>query len=75
MNVVEEEEGSPAGAYDTPEDQADAAPLDDGAPRYPIPHRKLAAVEVLAVVKDPDRMVKAFGRVPSLNHVSVHGPR
>lgn len=42
----------------------------DGAPRYPVPSRRLAAVEIPAVVKDIDRAVKAFGRVSSLSHVS-----
>lgn len=41
-----------------------------GAPRYAIPARKLAAVEVPAVVQDVDRAVRAFGRVANLNHVS-----
>ncbi|KOS17186.1 Transcription factor tau subunit sfc1 [Escovopsis weberi] len=41
----------------------------DGAPRYPIPHRDLSAVEIPAVVEDVDRAVKAFGRVPNLRHV------
>lgn len=41
----------------------------DGAPRYPISQRNLGTVEVPAVVKDVDRAVKAFGRVPSLKHV------
>lgn len=54
----------------------DSAMLDkassDGAPRYPIPSRRLAAVEIPAVVNNIDRAVKAFGRVPSLSHVSAH---
>ncbi|CAG9979612.1 unnamed protein product [Clonostachys byssicola] len=40
-----------------------------GAPRYAIPARKLAAVEIPAVVQDVDRAVRAFGRVANLNHV------
>lgn len=43
---------------------------DDAAPRYTIPSRKIGAVEVPAVVQDIDRAVRAFGRVPSLAHVS-----
>ena len=42
-----------------------------GAPRYPIPRRKLSAVEIPAVVQNMDRAVKAFGRVSTLNHVSI----
>lgn len=44
---------------------------EDGAPRYAIPPRELTAVEIPAVVEDVDRAVKAFGRVPSLRHVSA----
>ncbi|PHH88603.1 hypothetical protein CDD83_7330 [Cordyceps sp. RAO-2017] len=40
----------------------------DSAPRYEVPSRRLAAVELPAVVKNIDRAVKAFGRVPSLSH-------
>lgn len=58
------------GAYATPETPSDLPGPDYGAPRYFIPHRHLAAVEVPAVVQNIDRAVKAFGRVPSLNHVS-----
>lgn len=43
----------------------------DGAPRYAIPRRELTAVEIPAVVENIDRAVRAFGRVPSLRHVSV----
>ena len=52
------------------DDQYDAS--QDGAPRYPIPSRDLAAVEVPAVVENIDLAVKAFGRVSSLTHVSLH---
>lgn len=41
----------------------------DEAPRYSIPAKVFAAVEVPAVVRNLDRAVKAFGRVPSLQHV------
>lgn len=43
---------------------------DGGAPRYVIPPRELTAVEIPAVVEDIDRAVRAFGRAPSLRHVS-----
>ncbi|KJZ80427.1 hypothetical protein HIM_00277 [Hirsutella minnesotensis 3608] len=42
---------------------------DDVAPRYNIAPRRLAAVEIPAVVNNIDRAVKAFGRVASLSHV------
>ncbi|KAG6014469.1 hypothetical protein E4U54_005262 [Claviceps lovelessii] len=42
---------------------------DDGAPRYRIAHRHLAAVEIPAVVENVDRTIKAFGRNPTLAHV------
>lgn len=44
---------------------------ENGAPRYAIPRRELTAVEIPAVVENIDRAVRAFGRVPSLRHVSV----
>lgn len=47
---------------------------DDGAPRYPVASRDLSAVEIPAVVQNVDRAVKAFGRVPSLTHVSFLAP-
>jgi general transcription factor 3C polypeptide 5 (transcription factor C subunit 1) len=40
----------------------------DSAPRYLIPERVIGAVEFPAVVENPDRAVKAFGRVPHLQH-------
>lgn len=43
----------------------------DEAPRYSIPAKLFAAVEVPAVVQNLDRAVKAFGRVPSLQHVRL----
>lgn len=43
----------------------------DGAPRYVIPACDLAAVEVPAIVDNPDRAVRAFGRVSDLQHVST----
>ena len=63
-------------AYDALEDETGDAPhalpgsqTDSGAPRYSIPHRKIGAVEIPAVVKNVDRAVKAFGRSGSLTHV------
>lgn len=44
---------------------------ENGAPRYAIPRRDLTAVEIPAVVENIDRAVRAFGRVPSLRHVSI----
>ncbi|EXU97841.1 RNA polymerase III transcription factor (TF)IIIC subunit [Metarhizium robertsii] len=44
-------------------------PEEEGAPRFRIPPRDLAAVEIPAVVENIDRAVKAFGRVPSLEHL------
>lgn len=41
------------------------------APRYSIPAKSFAAVELPAVVQNLDRAVKAFGRVPSLQHVRL----
>lgn len=41
------------------------------APRYKIDPRVLGAVEIPAVVENVDRAVKAFGRVPNLQHVSL----
>ncbi|KAF7563398.1 hypothetical protein G7046_g753 [Stylonectria norvegica] len=38
------------------------------ATKYAIPSRIIGAVEIPAVVEDVDRAVKAFGRVPSLQH-------
>lgn len=43
---------------------------EEGAPRFRIAPRVLAAVEIPAVVENIDRAVKAFGRVPTLAHVS-----
>ena len=40
------------------------------APRYAIPSRNLAAVEMPANVQNIDRAVKTFGRVSTLQHVS-----
>lgn len=45
--------------------------MPQGAPRYPVPARRLAAVEVPAVVQNVDRAIKAFGRTPVLSHVSL----
>lgn len=43
------------------------------APRYEVPSRDLGAVEFPAIIHDVDRALRAFGRVPSLSHVSVIG--
>ncbi|OAA41656.1 Transcription factor IIIC, subunit 5 [Metarhizium rileyi] len=48
---------------------SDQAPGEKGAPRFRIPPRDLAAVEMPAVVENIDRAVKAFGRVPTLEHL------
>lgn len=39
------------------------------APTYTIPNTEIAAVEIPAVVQDIDRAIKAFGRLPSFEHV------
>lgn len=44
----------------------------DSAPRYTIPERVIGAVEIPAVVNNPDRAVKTFGRHPHLQHVRIH---
>ena len=45
------------------------------APKYTVPSRELTAVEIPAIVENPDRAVRAFGRVASLAHVSVPAAR
>lgn len=65
------ENSSEGDLYDGPDDERQEAPVKApprGAPRYSIPKRKLGAVEIPAIVNDVDRAVKAFGRVPTLNH-------
>lgn len=69
IGSLDEAVGQPA-----PEIAEDDGP-EDAAPRYPIPSRYLAAVEIPAVVENIDRAVKAFGRAPSLAHVSVASRR
>lgn len=44
----------------------------DSAPRYTVPSRAIGAVEIPAVVENIDRTIKAFGRVPNLQHVRTH---
>lgn len=44
-------------------------PAPESAPKYTVPARVLGAVEIPAVVENVDRAVKAFGRVPNLQHV------
>ncbi|KAI8657875.1 hypothetical protein NCS57_01167100 [Fusarium keratoplasticum] len=46
-----------------------ARPAPESAPKYTVPARVLGAVEIPAVVENVDRAVKAFGRVPNLQHV------
>ncbi|KAJ4307999.1 tau 95 subunit of transcription factor TFIIIC [Fusarium piperis] len=46
-----------------------ARPAPDTAPKYTVPARVIGAVEIPAVVENVDRAVKAFGRVPNLQHV------
>ncbi|KAJ3458108.1 hypothetical protein MRS44_012217 [Fusarium solani] len=41
----------------------------ESAPKYTVSARVLGAVEIPAVVENVDRAVKAFGRVPNLQHV------
>ncbi|KLO96500.1 hypothetical protein CEK26_006918 [Fusarium fujikuroi] len=45
----------------------------DSAPGYTVPSRAIGAVEIPAVVENIDRTVKAFGRVPNLQHVMDAG--
>ncbi|CAJ0552116.1 Ff.00g060950.m01.CDS01 [Fusarium sp. VM40] len=45
----------------------------DSASRYTVPTRIVGAVEIPAVVENVDRAVKAFGRVPNLQHVMDAG--
>lgn len=65
MALSRQEAGDGAGS------QGIAGEAENGAPRYSIPRRDLTAVEIPAVVENIDRAVRAFGRVPSLRHVSV----
>lgn len=65
MDSGRQEAGEGAGS------QGIARDAENGAPRYAIPQRELTAVEIPAVVENIDRAVRAFGRVPSLRHVSV----
>ncbi|KAJ4148589.1 hypothetical protein LMH87_003053 [Akanthomyces muscarius] len=39
------------------------------APTFTIPNTEIAAVEIPAVVQDIDRAIKAFGRLPSFEHI------
>lgn len=65
-----EDESAAQSVHETVQDETvqDQVPS-DCAPRYAIPLRDLAAVEVPAVVENIDRTVMAFGRLPSLSHV------
>ncbi|KAM5381093.1 hypothetical protein ACJZ2D_003009 [Fusarium nematophilum] len=62
---------SPANVERDRQRQADKPnrPASDAAPKYTVPARVLGAVEIPAVVENVDRAVKAFGRVPNLQHV------
>ena len=42
-----------------------------GAPRFVIPRRNLAAVELPANVQNVDRAIQAFGRRPDLSNVKT----
>lgn len=59
----------PETLFEDQEDQGDTT--SQGAPRYSIPLRQLSAVEVPAIINNIDRAVKAFGRAPTLRHVST----
>ncbi|KAF4990400.1 hypothetical protein FGRMN_8535 [Fusarium graminum] len=45
----------------------------ESASRYIVPTRVVGAVEIPAVVENVDRAVKAFGRVPNLQHIMDSG--
>ncbi|KAK7402737.1 tau 95 subunit of transcription factor TFIIIC [Neonectria punicea] len=63
-------DSSPGDSHHESEEEPVAGPAPpDAAPRYSVPNRLLGAVEIPAVVQNVDRAVKAFGRVPSLQHV------
>ena len=69
---VQDERGEPSG--NSPRSASvtrETATTDQGAPRYSIARREFGAVEIPAVVQNVDRAVQAFGRVPSLEHVSA----
>lgn len=54
------------------EERTDEPINTDSASRYTVPTRIVGAVEIPAVVENVDRAVKAFGRVPNLQHVNAH---
>jgi hypothetical protein len=54
------------------EERTDEPIHTDSASRYTVPTRIVGAVEIPAVVENADRAVKAFGRVPNLQHVNTH---
>ncbi len=65
---------SERGGMDEPQRQdsrtaADAQQMDDAAPRYSIPAKRLIAVEHPLVVKDVDKAIKTFGRSASFKTV------
>lgn len=53
------------------EERTDEPTNTDSASRYTVPTRIVGAVEIPAVVENVDRAVKAFGRVPNLQHVNT----
>ncbi|KAH7246413.1 RNA polymerase III transcription factor IIIC subunit-domain-containing protein [Fusarium tricinctum] len=55
------------------EERTDEPLHTDSASRYTVPTRIVGAVEIPAVVENVDRAVKAFGRVPNLQHVMDAG--
>jgi general transcription factor 3C polypeptide 5 (transcription factor C subunit 1) len=71
MDLTREEVVGGASSEGIVRDPVQDVGRENGAPRYAIPRRELTAVEIPAVVENIDRAVRAFGRVPSLRHVSV----
>ena len=69
--AAQDEQGEPSGDASA---VGHTPPADRGAPRYLIARREFGAVEIPAVVQNVDRAVQAFGRVPSLEHVSADLP-
>jgi hypothetical protein len=68
--MEEEEEDEGEGEQDGgSQDGTTEETVPQSAPRYPVPARRLAAVEVPAVVQNVDRAIRAFGRTPVLSHV------
>ncbi len=55
----------------TPEAARSAEPVQtpETAPTYPVPARKLSAVEHPLIIKDVDKAIKTFGRSPAFQTV------